>query len=52
MTPIGAMLNSLSNPIPANVPPSVGTNALQVVSSAVTNSTIGAEKGCLVRLGI
>ena len=46
MTPIGALFNNLSNPIPAKVPPSVGTNILQVVSSAVTNTTIGAEKVC------
>lgn len=31
--------------MPANVPPSVGKNTLQVVSSAVTTRIIGADNG-------
>jgi len=40
----GAILNRWSIPIPRNVPPIVGTKALQVVSSAVISSTIGPDR--------
>jgi len=50
MTPNGAIPSHESNPIPRNVPPSVGAKALHVVSSAVNNNNIGAESGCCVWL--